>query len=104
MKTLEVRGVTKSFFGIPAIKDMSFKLKAGEIHCLVGENGAGKSTIIKVLAGFHIQEKGEILIDEKEVKFSNPRDSQKQGIAVIHQELLLVPQLSVAENIVLGRW
>lgn len=104
MKTLEVRGVTKSFFGIPAIRDMHFTLKAGEIHCLVGENGAGKSTVIKVLAGFHIQDAGEILIDGQTVRFSEPRDSQKQGIAVIHQELLLVPHLTVAENIVLGRW
>jgi ABC-type sugar transport system ATPase subunit len=102
--SLTVKNVSKSFRGVHALKDVSFTIRGGQINCLVGENGAGKSTIIKVLAGYHKPDDGQIFIDDHVVVFNNPRDSKKHGISVIHQELLLVPHLSVAENICLGQW
>ncbi len=104
IESLEVSHVSKSFRGVHALKDVSFAIHGGQINCLVGENGAGKSTIIKVLAGYHKPDEGRILIDGEAVVFHNPRDSKKYGISVIHQELLLVPHLTVAENISLGQW
>jgi len=101
---VELQHITKTFYGSKALDDVQLMLNSGEINCLVGENGAGKSTIIKVLAGFHEPDSGEIIIDGTSVIFKNPRDSQKNKIAVIHQELMLVPELSVAENIFLGDW
>lgn len=102
--SLKVQNVSKSFRGVYALRDVSFTIRGGQINCLVGENGAGKSTIIKVLAGYHKPDEGQILINDEVVVFNNPRDSKKCGISVIHQELLLVPHLSVAENISLGQW
>jgi ABC-type sugar transport system ATPase subunit len=102
---LEMKQITKSFPGVRALDGVSFDLNAGEIHALVGENGAGKSTLIKILAGVypHPEYGGEVLLDGSERRFANVRDAEKAGIAVIYQELSLVKDLSVAENIFLGR-
>ena len=102
---LEMREITKTFPGVKALDGVSFDLNPGEIHALVGENGAGKSTLIKILAGVypHAEYGGEIFLDGSERRFANVRDAEKAGIAVIYQELSLVKDLSVAENIFLGR-
>ena len=99
-----LKHITKSFSGTKALDDVELHLKGGEINCLVGENGAGKSTVIKVLAGAHMPDSGEIRIDGQVTVLRNPRESQMTKIAVIPQELLLVPEVSVAENIFLGDW
>src|SRR5256886_1653581 len=102
---LEMRSITKSFPGVRALDGVSFDLSEGEIHALVGENGAGKSTLIKILAGVypHPDYGGEIVLDGSARRFASVRDSEQARIAVICQELSLVKDLSVAENIFLGR-
>src|SRR5438874_963664 len=102
---LEMKSITKTFPGVRALDGVSVDLNQGEIHALVGENGAGKSTLIKILAGVypHPEYGGEILIDGSGKRFANVREAEKSGIAVIYQELSLVKDLSVAENIFLGR-
>src|SRR6267378_4050662 len=102
---LEMKEITKSFPGVKALDGVSFDLGEGEIHALVGENGAGKSTLIKILAGVYPYPEygGEIILDGSQRRFANVRDAEKAGIAVIYQELSLVKDLSVAENIFLGR-
>ncbi|NIH81441.1 sugar ABC transporter ATP-binding protein [Amycolatopsis viridis] len=100
---LEVRGVTKSFGAVAAVQGVSFPLHAGEAHALVGENGAGKSTIVKMLAGVHRPDTGSLLVDGQPVEFSSPADAKAAGIAVIYQEPTLFPDLTVEENIVMGR-
>ncbi|MDX6559120.1 MAG: D-xylose transport system ATP-binding protein [Blastocatellia bacterium] len=102
---LEMKSITKTFPGVRALDGVSFDLKQGEVHALVGENGAGKSTLIKILAGVypHPEYGGEIILDGAERRFANVRDSEKAGVAVIYQELSLVKDMSVAENIFLGR-
>ncbi|WP_370963181.1 sugar ABC transporter ATP-binding protein [Amycolatopsis sp. cg9] len=100
---LEVRGVTKSFGAVAAVAGVSFGLYAGEAHALVGENGAGKSTIVKMLAGVHKPDDGTLLLDGRPVEFGSPAAAKAAGIAVIYQEPTLFPDLSVAENIVMGR-
>jgi D-xylose transport system ATP-binding protein len=102
---LEMKHITKSFPGVKALDGVTFDLNGGEIHALVGENGAGKSTLIKILAGVYPYPEygGEIVLDGSERRFSSIRDAEKAGIAVIYQELSLVKELSVAENIFLGR-
>ena len=100
---LEMKGISKSFPGVKALQNVDFQLKAGEIHALLGENGAGKSTLIKVLGGIYIAEEGEILIDGKPVVIDGVNAARDNGISIIHQELVLVPHMTVAENIFLGR-
>src|ERR1700694_5344424 len=102
---LEMRNITKSFPGVKALDGVSFDLGEGEIHALVGENGAGKSTLIKILAGVypHPEYGGGVPPDTSARHFANVRESENTGIAVIYQELSLVKDLSVAENIFLGR-
>ncbi len=100
---LEMKGIRKQFPGVLALKDVSLEVRAGEVHALLGENGAGKSTLIKVLGGIYIPEEGEILINGEKVHIGNVHDSQRCGVSVIHQELVLVPKMTVAENIFLGR-
>ncbi len=95
--------IHKRFPGVYALNDVSYELRAGEVHALLGENGAGKSTLIKVLGGIYHPEEGEIYIDGKKVTINGVRDAQENGIAIIHQELVLVPHMTVAENIFLGR-
>ncbi len=100
---LSMKNICKSFPGVKALKNVNFELKAGEVHALLGENGAGKSTLIKVLGGIYIPEQGEIEIDGKAVDIHDVKSAQMNGISIIHQELVLVPQMTVAENIYLGR-
>ncbi len=101
---LEARGIVKDFPGQRALDGVDFDVRPGEVHALVGENGAGKSTLIKVIAGLYKEDQGEILIDGRPCEINSPSDSQNLGLAFIHQELNIVPHLSVAENIFLGRY
>ena len=105
---LELKNVSKSFGGVSALRDVDFTLARGEIHGLVGENGAGKSTMMKIIAGMHHDFQGQMLLDGREVRFRNPHDSLALGIGMVHQELSVVPDLTVAENVFLGtqptRW
>lgn len=100
---VELQSVSKSFTGIKVLSGVSFDIRPGEVHALMGENGAGKSTLIKIMAGLHQADEGEILVNGKAVKFSSPGDAHAAGIATVHQELLLFPELTVAENIFLGQ-
>ncbi|WP_405009626.1 sugar ABC transporter ATP-binding protein [Kitasatospora sp. NBC_01539] len=100
---LEARGVSKRFPGVVALDDVSFSLRPGEAHALVGENGAGKSTLIKVLTGVHRPDDGELLLSGSPVSFARPSEAQQAGISTIYQEVNLVPLMSVARNIFLGR-
>ena len=101
---LEMRNITKVFPGVKALNNVNLDVRKGEIHALVGENGAGKSTLMKVLSGVypHGSYEGEIFYNGQEQHFRGISDSEKQGIIIIHQELALVPLLSIAENIFLG--
>jgi rhamnose transport system ATP-binding protein len=99
---LEVHDVTKSFGAVAAVQGVSFSLYGGEAHALVGENGAGKSTIVKMLAGVHRPDTGTLRVDGADVDFAGPADAKAAGIAVIYQEPTLFPDLSVAENIAMG--
>ncbi|MEO6944876.1 MAG: sugar ABC transporter ATP-binding protein [Lacisediminihabitans sp.] len=100
---VSVRSVSKSFGPVKVVTDVSFDLYAGKVLVLLGENGAGKSTIIKMIAGIHDFDSGQILVDGTPVRIPNTRAAEALGIATIHQELNLVPSLSVAENVMLGR-
>jgi ABC-type sugar transport system ATPase subunit len=99
---VELRGVGKSFGGLPVLRDINLTLEPGTVHALVGENGAGKSTLSKIIAGLYTADSGSLLIDGEETSFSSPREALDRGIATIAQELALVPELSVAENVFLG--
>jgi rhamnose transport system ATP-binding protein len=99
---LELRGITKTFPGVKALDNVQFKLKPGQIHALMGENGAGKSTFIKVITGVHGPDEGEIYLNGQKVEFKNPKDAQKAGIAAIYQHVTCYPDLSVTENIFIG--
>ncbi len=103
LSLLELRGIKKSFGGVRALRGVTFDLRAGEIHALLGENGAGKSTLIKTLGGIYTPDEGDILIDGQRARIASPADAARLGIRVIHQELALAPNLSVAENLFLGR-
>ncbi len=100
---IETRDINKTFPGVKALSGIDFTLLPGEIHCIVGENGAGKSTFIKILSGFLRPESGDIVIGEETFRYLSPHLSQEQGIQVIYQESLLVPQMNVVENIYVGR-
>lgn len=100
---LEMIDITKSFPGVKALENVSFSVFKGEVHGLVGENGAGKSTLMKILSGALIGESGSIKIDDEVIKEINPNSMIRLGVAVIYQELMLAPHLTVAENIFLGR-
>lgn len=100
---MKMRHIHKRFPGVYALNDVNYELKAGEVHALLGENGAGKSTLIKVLGGIYSADEGEIYIDGNKVEINGVKDAQNNGIAIIHQELVLVPHMTVAENIFLGR-
>ena len=99
---LELKNVSKSFGGVSALRDVDFDVARGEIHGLVGENGAGKSTLMKIIAGMHHDFQGQMLIEGREVRFRNPHDSLALGIGMVHQELSVAPDLTVAENVFLG--
>jgi ribose transport system ATP-binding protein len=100
---LEVRGLTKSFFGIPVLEDAHLSLHRGQVHGLMGENGAGKSTLMKVLAGVYQPDAGTVLLDGQEVNFSHPTKAHEAGLSSVFQEFNLLPDRTVAENIYLGR-
>ena len=100
---LAVRGLSKTFGGIHALRDVSLSFAGGEVHALLGENGAGKSTLVKILTGGHQPDEGEILFDGNPVSLTSPLDSRRLGISAIYQEPLAFPDLTVAENIFMGR-
>jgi ribose transport system ATP-binding protein len=99
---LELQDITKAFGGVTALRGVDFTLLPGEIHGLVGENGAGKSTLMKIIAGVHPEFSGRFLLDGHECRFRSTRDARAAGIAMVHQELSVAPDLSVAENVFLG--
>jgi ribose transport system ATP-binding protein len=99
---LELKEITKAFGGVEALRGVDFALYAGEIHGLVGENGAGKSTLMKIIAGVHPEFSGRFMLDGHELRFRSARDAHAAGIAMVHQELSVAPDLSVAENVFLG--
>lgn len=100
---VELKNITKRFPGVVAMRNMSIGIRPGEIHGLIGENGAGKSTLIKVLTGVHSPEEGEIFVDGQKRVFRNPVQSREAGIACVYQELNIVRQLSVVDNVFMGR-
>ncbi|NJC32716.1 L-arabinose transport system ATP-binding protein [Sphingomonas jejuensis] len=102
MPLIEYRGIGKRFPGVVALDGVSFAVEPGEVRALIGENGAGKSTLLKILSGQYRPDDGDLLVDGFPERFASPRDSQDAGIAIIHQELQLAPDLSVAENLMLG--
>ena len=101
---LKMENVSKLFPGVKALDDVNFVIKRGEIHALVGENGAGKSTLIKIITGIYHPDEGRIFFDGKEVTIKGVEDARDLGIAVIHQELAMAPNMTVAENIYMGRF
>ncbi|MFD1770790.1 sugar ABC transporter ATP-binding protein [Sphingobacterium suaedae] len=100
---LQIKNITKRFPGVVALQDISLEIKQGEVLAVIGENGAGKSTLMKILSGVYSEYEGEIKIDQDVVRFASPREAEEAGIAIIHQELNLIPSLSITENIFLGR-
>ena len=100
---LRVEGVSKRYGGVHALEQVNFDLRYGEVHALVGENGAGKSTLIKVLGGIIPRNEGRVLFEGKEVDFHRPIEALHAGIAIIHQELSMMPSLTVIENMYMGR-
>jgi len=99
---LELRGITKKFGTLIANDNVNLVVEPGQIHCLLGENGAGKSTLMNVLFGLYQADGGQILLDEKSVKFSGPGDAMAAGIGMVHQHFMLIPVFTVAENVILG--
>ena len=100
---LEARNISKRFGGVVALSGVNLELHPGKVNAIIGENGAGKSTLMKIFSGVHTDYEGEIIYNGHPVRFSNARESEHAGIAIIHQELNLVPYLSISENIFLGR-
>src|SRR5213076_659376 len=99
---LELRGITKQFPGVLANDHVDFDLRLGEVHALLGENGAGKSTLMNILYGLYKPDSGEILVNGKQVSFRSPHEAIPAGIGMVHQHFMLIPVMTVAENIVLA--
>lgn len=99
---LEVRNVSKYFGSVIALKDISMQVRAGEVTCVLGDNGAGKSSLIKILSGVHPHDEGELLIEGRTVRFGGPREARAEGISVVFQDLATVPLMSVWRNFFLG--
>ena len=99
---LDLAGVSKTFGGVEALRKVDFALRSGEVHGLIGENGAGKSTLMKIIAGVHAGYAGTMRLDGAEVHFRSARDARDAGIGMVHQELSILRDLSVAENVFLG--
>ena len=100
---VDMRGVSISFGPVQVLNGVNFDIRAGEVHALMGENGAGKSTLMKILTGIYRADNGIVEIDGRPAEVKSPTDAQKLGIAIIHQELNLLPEMTVAENFFLGR-
>src|SRR5690554_2400034 len=100
---LKMKNIHKYFAGVHALDDVSFTVNSGEVHALIGENGAGKSTLMKILNGIHQRDGGSIFYRGKETEINSPQEAQALGITMIHQELNLMPHLTVAQNIFIGR-
>jgi ABC-type uncharacterized transport system ATPase subunit len=100
--SIELRGISKRFPGVLANDRVDFDVKSGEVHALLGENGAGKSTLMKILYGLYHPDEGEIRVNDRPVTIASPTDAINQGIGMIHQHFMLVPTLTVAENVALG--
>ena len=100
---LEMRGICKYFPGVRALQDVNFTLRKGEIHALMGENGAGKSTLMKILTGVYTRDAGTVIVNGREVVYSNAQEAEKEGIVFIHQELNVLFDLTVEENMFLGK-
>ena len=98
---VEIKGISKAFPGVQALKDVSFRAEGGQVTALMGENGAGKSTLLKILSGDIKPDEGAIIMDGEEKKFSSPNDALKNSISIIYQERQLMPQLTVLENVFL---
>ncbi|MDR1797248.1 MAG: sugar ABC transporter ATP-binding protein [Clostridiales Family XIII bacterium] len=103
MSLVEMSGISKSYFGVEVLHEVNFTLEAGTVHALMGENGAGKSTLVKVLAGIHKADRGTVKIEGKEVDIGSPAQAAELGVAMVHQELSPIYEMTVAENIFLGR-
>jgi ABC-type sugar transport system ATPase subunit len=100
---LELRGITKAFPGVVAARNVSISLFPGRVHALLGENGAGKSTLVKIISGIYPPDEGRILFNGEAVRLRAPIDAEHRGVAVVHQHRTLVDEMSVAENLFLGR-
>lgn len=103
MNILEMKGISKSFFGVQVLNNVQFQVKKGEVHVLLGENGAGKSTLMKILSGAYRKETGEIFLEGEPLLVNTPRETLDAGISIIYQEFNLIPYLSIFENIYLGK-
>ena len=100
---LEVRDLSKSFAGVPALTDVHLTLRRGAVHAVVGHNGAGKSTLMKIISGVQAPSGGVMVLDGEETHFASPRDAHARGVSMVHQELSILEDLTIAENIFLGR-
>ncbi|KKC35305.1 hypothetical protein WH87_17120 [Devosia epidermidihirudinis] len=103
-RLIEMRGISKAYPGVTALRNVDFELSRGEVRALLGKNGAGKSTLIKIMAGVETPDSGDIDVDGRKGALRSPAEGIKAGIATVHQELSIIPEMSVAENIFLGRW
>lgn len=101
-RILELKNISKSFYGVKALQNVNFNCRKGEVHCLAGENGAGKSTLLKILSGLYQPDDGEIQLFDELTVFKSPHDAQKKGIAMVYQELTLIPELTVVDNVFLN--
>src|SRR3954470_19535048 len=101
--SLETVGMTKIFGPLVALEDVSIKVEAGTFHALLGENGTGKSTLVKCIMGFYAADRGQVLLNNAEVPIHNPRDARAHGIGMVYQHFTLVPSLTGAENLVISR-
>ena len=100
---VEMRNISKSFGGVHALRNVTLRCRGGEVHTVVGQNGAGKSTLMNILSGVYPPDSGEILLEDSRVRFAGPNEAQRAGISIIHQELNLLPDLTVAANVFMGR-
>ncbi|MBN9009009.1 MAG: sugar ABC transporter ATP-binding protein, partial [Rhizobiales bacterium] len=100
---IEMRDVSRNFGSVRAIENITLQVRAGEVLCLLGDNGAGKSTIIKILSGVFAPSSGELLLDGRPIHFQSPRDALDNGIATVYQDLAMVPLMSIARNFFMGR-
>ena len=100
---LRAEGITKRFAGMTALDKVQLTVYPGKVNVLLGENGAGKSTLVKIIAGVYTRDEGDVWFDGQKVEFTNVREAQKAGVSIIHQELNMLPERTVAQNIFLGR-